>query len=84
MYRFNKALEEMSCKNLNPVTSIRSGDQLYDCSKTLTDFSRIISSDISELKEIIGDIRGHCGDNGNNELTEKIDRLEGIINQYNT
>ncbi len=84
MYRFNKALEEMSCKNLNPVTAIRSGDQLYDCSRTLTDFSQIISSDFSELKKTITEIKGLGMDSADSELTEKIKRLEEIINQYNT
>ncbi len=84
MYRFNQALKEMSDKNLNPVTAIRSDDQLYDCSRSLTNFSQIISSDFNELKKAIAEIKGLGMDSANSELNEKIKRLEEIINQYNT
>lgn len=85
LYRFNVALREMSEKNLNPVTSIRSYDQLYDCSVTLTEFSEIIASDINKIKKEIDEIiRLNKKGAEKKKMAEKLKELEDIVNQYNT
>ncbi len=83
LYRFNDALKEMINKNLKPGTHIRTGDQLYDCSITLTNLSEIMSSDFKDIKGKIDEIKKlNKKGSAKNKMAEKIDELEEIVNQY--
>ncbi len=83
LYRFNEALKEMCGKNLLPPTSIRSYDQLYDCSVTLTEFSKIISSDFNEIKKRIDEVsKLNKKGSERKKITAKIKELEDILGRY--
>jgi nitrate/nitrite-specific signal transduction histidine kinase len=85
LHRFNEALKEMCNKNLSPITTIRSYDQLYECSVTLTEFSKIISGDFNEIKKDIDEIAGlNKKRSDRKKITGKLQELEDKINQYKT
>jgi uncharacterized membrane protein len=85
LYRFNEALKKMSGRNLKPVTTIRAYDELYDCSVTLTEFSRIFSSDINEIKKGIDEIM-ILNQKGTEKkkIAEKIRDIRDLLNQYDS
>lgn len=85
LYRFNEALKEMAAKNLRPLTDIRADDQLYDCSRSLTEFSGVISDDFKKIKSRIAEIKKLNGKSSHKkEMAEKIKELEAILKEYRT
>jgi len=85
LYRFNEALKIMSDRNLKPVTAIRSYDELYDCSVTLTEFSTIISSDINEIKKGIDEIaKFNKKVSERKKVAERIKDLQDLLNRYDS
>lgn len=83
LYRFNEALKDILNRNLNPVTSIREGDQLYDCSKTLKQAARIFADDILNIQAKVHELKLISKKKGQEEsIIKKIEELETITNQY--
>ena len=83
LFRFNQALLEMCKKNLRPFASLRKGDQLYECSSSLKSMSTIIADDFNIMKTKIDEINNISNKiSGNDELSIKVNELEGILNQY--
>ena len=83
LYRFNEVIKEIYYKNLNPTTSLRSGDQLYEFSVNLKKMIEVIAADIIEIRDKTSEIK-ELNKKGaaKRKLTEKIEELEGIVNQY--
>jgi hypothetical protein len=83
LYRFNEALTSILNKNLKTFTALREGDQLYDCSITLTQVSQVLTKDISEIKDAITDVKNLCNKSSQKEkIIKKVKELENIISQY--
>lgn len=80
MYRFNEAVKEISKKNLSPFTSIRKGDQLYECSLSLRKMSDVIANDFVEMNNAIQNMKKHASKK--DKQMEQIENLEQIVNQY--
>ncbi len=83
IYRFNEALKDLANKNLDVITSVRDDDQLYECSHTLKNVFRLLSEDISGIKTRVKYIKTIIKkESQKNELTEKIEEIDNIVNQY--
>lgn len=83
LYRFNEALKDVSNRNLNTYTSLRDGDQLYECSVTLKQMSQVLTEDISKIKTGIAEIKNIYKDNRqNNQAEKKLNEIENIVNLY--
>ena len=84
LYRFNEVVKAMCNKDLKPATTIREGDQLYECSITLKNMSDVIATDLYEIKDKISQIKDFNKKDSATEskLYKKIEELEGIMNQY--
>ncbi|MFH0976034.1 MAG: hypothetical protein V1874_09655 [Spirochaetota bacterium] len=83
LYRFNEALKDILNKNLKTFTALREGDQLYDCSITLTQVSQALTEDMSEIKNGITEVKNLCSKSGGKEkLIKKLKELENLISQY--
>ncbi|MBN2041448.1 MAG: hypothetical protein JW864_15520 [Spirochaetes bacterium] len=83
LYRFNEALKSILNRNLHPVTSIREGDQLFECSTNLKLVSHVFSDDISDIKKHVHGLKALIKKNVNSDdLLKKIEELENITNQY--
>lgn len=83
LYRFNEVVKAICNKNLRPVTSLREGDQLYECSITLKNMSEIIAEDFQDIKAKTDEI---CAMNKagaeKEKISKKIEELKKIVNQY--
>lgn len=83
LYRFNEAIKEICNRNLRPATSIREGDQLYDCSATLKEMSEVIAADFSGIKHMLDEIKDLLKkDSSQKKVAKKIQELDVIVNQY--
>ena len=83
LYRFNEALKSILNRNLHPITSIREGDQLYECSSNLKQVSHIFADDILDVKKKIHELKSLLKKNTKkNDLLKKVEEVEVVINQY--
>jgi hypothetical protein len=83
MYRFNEICRALGERDLNPVTKIRSGDQFFECSRTLSASVETLSGDFSLLKENIAGLKGLIEKNAEPEtVISKIKELEEITGRY--
>jgi methyl-accepting chemotaxis protein len=85
-YRFNSAVKDISNRNLRPVTEIRQDDQMREFSDLLGEMCRVLSGDFHLIKENISAVKNISskGQNSGNlkEITNKINKLENIMNKY--
>ncbi len=83
LYRFNEALKDIFNRNLRTYTGVREGDQMYECSNTLTKAAHLLAEDISEIKARIIELKDLFKKGIQKDKTvEKLEELENIINQY--
>ena len=84
MYRFNEALKEFSNRNLSALTSLREGDQLYECSVSLKQVEKTLSDDLSGIKLKINELKS-LNKTGKSKtvIGGKIKDIENILDRYN-
>jgi hypothetical protein len=83
LYRFNAALNDISNKNLITVTSIRENDEFCECSKSLKQVSKVLINDFSVIKKFTRQIKEILNNGtGKENLLNKIEELEKVVNEY--
>lgn len=84
MFRFNKALKQISNGNFKTLTSIREDDQLYECSATLKDMVNVLSDDMNHIKAKVYEIDSIAKKtNAASQIKDIIKQIEEVINRYN-
>jgi hypothetical protein len=83
LYRFNEALKDICNRNLNTFTGLREGDQLYECSHTLTQAAKLLAGDMSDIKAKTDEIKDMLVKSKPKAKTvKKVEDLENIVNLY--
>ncbi len=82
LYRFNAALTDISNRKLNTVTSIREGDEYYECVNSLKSVTGILKEDISAIQKIVKDLKIDDNNKHRENMKKKIDALDEIVSRY--
>ena len=83
LYRFNEALKDISNRNFQTITDVRDGDQLYECSRTLSSTANILKEDISAVKLIMNEMKDSCKmEIRKEDMISRVEHMENIISRY--
>jgi hypothetical protein len=83
LYRFNEALKDIFSRNLRTFTSVRDGDQLYECSNTLTKAAQLLAADIAEIKAKVNELKDQVTKGKpKDKVIKKVEELDNIVSQY--
>lgn len=82
-YRFNEALKDIGERNLSPLTSIREGDQLYECSVSLKKISDLFSGDFRQIQDKLNEVTDSISkDESKDAILSKVKEISSIVDQY--
>ena len=79
LYRFNGAVKEMTEKNLNPYSGIRTDDQLNELSNSFSKMKEVLANDFQKMKVLSAELSVIVK---NPDEKVKADELNQIITSY--
>jgi len=80
LYRFDAAIKEINQGNLSPLLVLREKDELCACSESLQDMTKSLISMTEKGRSISTDLQSINESLKNDQLAEKINEINSILN----